>query len=292
MPWLQVRLAITPEQAETYEDALLDMGAVSVTFMDAEDQPIFEPDLGTTPLWSHTHLLALFEAEADLSNLSAHLELITARPMPEHQVELIEDQDWERSWMDNFKPMRFGQRLWIVPSWHAAPEPDAVNLLLDPGLAFGTGTHPTTALCLEWLDGQALAGCSVLDFGCGSGILAIAALLLGAKQAVGTDIDPQALEASRDNAGRNGIAAEQFPLYLPVDLPRQPAEVVVANILAGPLVSLAPQITQLVKPGGRLALSGILAEQAEEVRAAYSDAFALDPTAEKEGWIRISGIRR
>ena len=292
MPWLQVRLAITPEQAETYEDALLDMGAVSVTFMDAEDQPIFEPDLGTTPLWSHTHLLALFEAEADLSNLSAHLELITARPMPEHQVELIEDQDWERSWMDNFKPMRFGQRLWIVPSWHAAPEPDAVNLLLDPGLAFGTGTHPTTALCLEWLDGQALAGCTVLDFGCGSGILAIAALLLGAKQAVGTDIDPQALEASRDNAGRNGIAAEQFPLYLPVDLPRQPAEVVVANILAGPLVSLAPQITQLVKPGGRLALSGILAEQAEEVRAAYSDAFALDPTAEKEGWIRISGIRR
>lgn len=292
MPWLQVRLAITPEQAETYEDALLAMGAVSVTFMDAEDQPIFEPDLGTTPLWSHTHLLALFEAEADLSNLSAHLELITARPMPEHQVELIEDQDWERSWMDNFKPMRFGQRLWIVPSWHAAPEPDAVNLLLDPGLAFGTGTHPTTALCLEWLDGQALAGCSVLDFGCGSGILAIAALLLGAKQAVGTDIDPQALEASRDNAGRNGIAAEQFPLYLPVDLPRQPAEVVVANILAGPLVNLAPQITQLVKPGGLLALSGILAEQAEEVRAAYSDAFALDPTAEKEGWIRISGIRR
>jgi ribosomal protein L11 methyltransferase len=292
MPWLQVRLAITPEQAETYEDALLEVGAVSVTFMDAEDQPIFEPDLGTTPLWSHTHLLALFEADTDADSLIAHLQLLTGGALPGYQLERIEDQDWERSWMDNFQPMRFGRRLWIVPSWHAAPEPQAVNLLLDPGLAFGTGTHPTTALCLEWLDGQELTDCNVLDFGCGSGILAIAALLLGAPQAVGTDIDPQALEASRDNAGRNGIAPERFALYLPADLPPQPAEVVVANILAGPLVALAPQITSLVKPGGRLALSGILAEQAEEVRAAYGDAFALEPTASKEGWVRISGVRR
>ena len=292
MPWLQVRLAITPEQAETYEDALLSVGAVSVTFMDAEDQPIFEPDLGTTPLWSHTHLLALFEADADFDNLAAHLELITGAAMPEHQIERIEDQDWERSWMDNFKPMRFGQRLWIVPSWHAAPDASAVNLLLDPGLAFGTGTHPTTALCLQWLDGQPLEGCTVLDFGCGSGILAIAALLLGARQAIGTDIDPQALEASRDNAGRNGLADEQFDLYMPADLPAEPADVVVANILAGPLVALCGQITSLVKPSGRLALSGILAEQAEEVRAAYSQAFELDPTAEQDGWIRISGKRR
>jgi ribosomal protein L11 methyltransferase len=292
MPWLQVRLAITPEQAATYEDALLEVGAVSVTFMDAEDQPIFEPDLGTTPLWSHTHLLALFEADTDEAALVAHLELLTGGALPEHQIERIEDQDWERSWMDNFQPMRFGRRLWIVPSWHEAPEPDAVNLLLDPGLAFGTGTHPTTALCLEWLDGQELDGCEVLDFGCGSGILAIAALLLGARQAVGTDIDPQALEASRDNATRNGIDPARFPVYLPADLPAKPAEVVVANILAGPLVSLAPQITSLVAPGGRLALSGILAEQAEEVRAAYADAFDLAPTAEKDGWVRISGVRR
>lgn len=292
MPWLQVRLAITPEQAETYEDALLGVGAVSVTFMDAEDQPIFEPDLGTTPLWSHTHLLALFEADVDPANLVAHLELLTGGPLPEHQIERIEDQDWERSWMDNFQPMRFGRRLWIVPSWHAAPEPDAVNLLLDPGLAFGTGTHPTTALCLEWLDGQDLTGRQLLDFGCGSGILAIAALLLGAERAVGTDIDPQALEASRDNAERNGIAPARFPLYLPEALPTEQADVVVANILAGPLVSLAPQITRLVRPGGLLALSGVLAEQADEVRAAYQDAFELDPTAEKDGWVRISGRRR
>lgn len=292
MPWLQVRLAITPEQAGTYEDALLALGAVSVTFMDAEDQPIFEPDLGTTPLWSHTHLLALFEADADLASLAAHLELITSCPLPQHQIERIEDQDWERSWMDNFQPMRFGRRLWIVPSWHAAPEPQAVNLLLDPGLAFGTGTHPTTALCLEWLDGQALADCSVLDFGCGSGILAIAALLLGARLAVGTDIDPQALEASRDNAGRNAIAQERFPLYLPGDLPAGEYDVVVANILAGPLISLAAQLTARVRPGGRLALSGILAEQAEEVSAAYSEAFELDPVAVKDGWTRITGQRR
>ncbi|RRV32765.1 50S ribosomal protein L11 methyltransferase [Stutzerimonas stutzeri] len=292
MSWLQIRLAITPDHAEALEDQLLQLGAVSVTFMDAEDQPIFEPDLNTTPLWSHTHLLALFEADTDPDALLAHLQLLRGGDLPEHQTEVIEDQDWERSWMDNFQPMRFGHRLWIVPSWHAAPEPDAVNLLLDPGLAFGTGTHPTTALCLEWLDAQTLDDRSLLDFGCGSGILAIAGLLLGARQAVGTDIDPQALEASRDNAERNGIAPERFTLYLPEQLPQEPADVVVANILAGPLVSLAQQITALVKPGGRLALSGILAEQADEVRGAYSGAFDLDPSADKDGWVRISGVRR
>ena len=218
--------------------------------------------------------------------------LLTGSPLPEHHSEVIEDQDWERSWMDNFQPMRFGQRLWIVPSWHAAPEPNAVNLLLDPGLAYGTGTHPTTALCLEWLDGQDLTDSNVLDFGCGSGILAIAALLLGAKEAVGTDIDVQALEASRDNAGRNNIAEGKFPLYLPEDLPQVQADVLVANILAGPLVSLAPQLSSLVKPGGRLALSGILAEQGEDVAAAYAKDFELDPIANRDGWVRISGRRR
>lgn len=292
MPWLQLRLAIAPEQAPALEDALLGVGAVSVTFMDAEDQPIFEPDLGTTPLWSHTHLLALFEADVDENDLLAHLQLLTGGELPDYQLERIEDQDWERSWMDNFQPMRFGRRLWIVPSWHAAPEPDAVNLLLDPGLAFGTGTHPTTALCLEWLDAQQLQGLQVLDFGCGSGILAIASLLLGAGQAIGTDIDIQAIEASRDNAGRNGIDPARFPLYLPEQLPNGQADVVVANILAGPLVELAEQIGERVKPAGLLALSGILAEQAEEVRAAYAAQFDLDPTAEKDGWVRITGVRR
>lgn len=292
MPWLQLRLAITPAQADPLEDTLLALGAVSVTFMDAEDQPIFEPDLGTTPLWSHTHLLALFEADTDQTALLESLQSIWQGELPEHQIEDIADQDWERSWMEHFQPMRFGQRLWIVPSWHAAPEPHAVNLLLDPGLAFGTGTHPTTALCLEWLDGQELQGQQLIDFGCGSGILAIAALLLGAEQVVGTDIDTQALEASRDNAQRNQLADARFALYLPEDMPQQPADVLVANILAGPLVKLAPQLTALVKPGGLIALSGILAEQTDQILAAYQEAFQLDPVVDRDGWIRISGRRR
>ncbi len=166
MSWLQVRLALTPAQAETYEDLMLELGAVSVTFMDAEDQPIFEPDLGTTPLWSQTHLLALFEGDTDAEALEQRVQLLANGLV--YEVERLEDQEWERSWMDNFQPMRFGQRLWIVPSWHEAPEPAAVNLLLDPGLAFGTGTHPTTSLCLQWLDGEPVEGRQVLDFGCGS----------------------------------------------------------------------------------------------------------------------------
>ncbi|WP_288435588.1 50S ribosomal protein L11 methyltransferase [uncultured Pseudomonas sp.] len=290
MSWLQVRLALTPAQAETYEDLMLELGAVSVTFMDAEDQPIFEPDLGTTPLWSQTHLLALFEGDTDAAALEQRVQLLANGLV--YEVERLEDQEWERSWMDNFQPMRFGQRLWIVPSWHEAPEPEAVNLLLDPGLAFGTGTHPTTSLCLQWLDGEPVQDLQVLDFGCGSGILAIAALLLGAEHAVGTDIDVQALEASRENANRNGIDPARFPLYLPADLPGEPADVVVANILAGPLVGLAEQITRLTRIGGRLALSGILAEQAEDVRAAYAGCFDLEPTATLDGWVRISGTRR
>lgn len=291
MSWLQLRLAISPDQASDLEDRLLELGAVSVTFMDAEDQPIFEPDLGTTPLWSNTHLLALFEADTDPDTLISHLTLLCGGQLPDYSLEQLEDQDWERSWMDNFQPMRFGQRLWIVPSWHQAPEPEAVNLLLDPGLAFGTGTHPTTALCLEWLDNEPLTGKTLIDFGCGSGILAIAALLLGADQAIGTDIDPQALEASRDNAQRNGISDQRFSLYLPEAMPPQPAAVLVANILAGPLVSLAPQLASLVLPGGRIALSGILAEQTDEILAAYRPWFNLDPVTERDGWIRVSGAR-
>ncbi len=292
MPWLQLRLAITPEQAEPMEDLLLSLGAVSVTYMDAEDQPIFEPDLGTTPLWSHTHLLALFEADTNQQAVLDNLQSIWNNKLPEYQFEELADQNWERNWMEHFHPTRFGQRLWIVPSWHEAPEPDAVNVLLDPGLAFGTGTHPTTALCLEWLDQQVLDGQQVIDFGCGSGILAIAALLLGAQQVTGTDIDIQALEASRENARRNQIDEQRFPLYLPEAMPNTPADVLVANILAGPLVQLAPQLSQLVKSGGRIALSGILAEQTEEILSAYRDSFDLDPVAEQEGWIRVSGVRR
>lgn len=292
MSWIQLRLAIAPQQAPLYEEALSALGALSVTFMDAEDQPIFEPDLGTTPLWRHTHLLALFQAPLDEQALATHLQLLTGAPLPAHEFQTVQDQDWERSWMDNFQPLRFGRRLWVVPSWHRPPEPDAVNLMLDPGLAFGTGTHPTTALCLEWLDSQTLKGASLLDYGCGSGILAVAGLLLGATHAVGTDIDPQALQASRANAQANGIANENLRLYLPEALPKGRFDLLVANILAGPLLSLAPTLAALVRPRGKLALSGILTEQAQQVRAAYGEDFELEPTAEKDGWVRISGQRR
>ncbi len=291
MPWLQLRLAISPEQAEALEDALLGVGAVSVTFMDAEDQPIFEPDLNTTPLWSHTHLLALFEGDADETNLLAHLRLLTGGELPEYQLERIEDQDWERSWMDNFHPMRFGSRLWIVPSWHAAPEPDAVNLLLDPGLAFGTGTHPTTFLCMQWIDQQDFGGKEVIDYGCGSGILGIATLLLGAKKVIGVDIDPQALLATTENAKRNQLPEDAMPVYLPPQCPAVQVDVMLANILAGPLAELAPALSAMTKIGGKLCLSGILSVQAESVMAAYKPWFVFDPIAEQEEWVRLTATK-
>lgn len=294
MSWLQVRLAITPEQATYWEDSLLEVGAVSVTYMDGEDQPIYEPDLGTTPLWSKTHLLALFDAqEHTQASLTKQLQQLNQQQALELHIEQLAEQDWERSWMDNFAPLRFGERLWVVPSWHAAPEPDAVNLLLDPGLAFGTGTHPTTALCLSWLDKHLNEDASVLDFGCGSGILAIASLLLGAQHATCTDIDPQALEATADNAQRNQIDPARLSLYLAQDMPDTlEFDVVLANILAGPLVELATQLTQHTRPGGRLVLSGILADQAEHVRAAYASEFNLEPTQYQEEWVCIAGTRK
>ena len=293
MPWIQLKLNTTGSQAEDLSDALVESGAVSVTFQDTHDNPVFEPLPGETLLWGDTDVIGLYDAETDMAEVVAMLE---QHPLLgagfRHKIEQLEDKDWEREWMDNFHPMRFGERLWICPSWRDVPDPDAVNVMLDPGLAFGTGTHPTTALCLEWLDGQELAGQQVLDFGCGSGILAIAALLLGAREAVGTDIDVQAIEASRDNAQRNGVADEKLALYLPEHMPAMQADVLVANILAGPLVSLAPQLSGLVRPGGLLALSGILAEQGEEVAAAYAADFDLDPIVVRDGWVRISGRRR
>ena len=290
MPWLQVRLAISPEQAETYEDALLEVGAVSVTFMDAEDQPIFEPDLNTTPLWSHTHLLALFEADADPEQVFAHLRLLTGAELPEHQAEVIEDQDWERSWMDNFQPMRFGRRLWIVPSWHEAPEQDAVNLLLDPGLAFGTGTHPTTRMCLRWIaqrgaEGQDLG--RVLDYGCGSGILAIGAAKFGALDIDAVDIDTAAVESTEYNAQANHV---QLRAGLP-DAAQGVYQTVLANILATPLKVLAPLLCAHVAEGGHLVLAGILERQTDELKAAYAPYLQLDVADSEDGWVLMTARR-
>lgn len=288
-----MKINTTGAQAEELGDALIENGAVSVTFQDTHDNPVFEPLPGETRLWGDTDVIGLFDAETEMAFVIAGLEshpLLGAGFV--HKIEQIEDKDWEREWMDNFHPMRFGQRLWICPSWRDVPDPDAVNVMLDPGLAFGTGTHPTTALCLAWLDGLDLAGKTVIDFGCGSGILAIAALKLGAAKAIGIDIDPQAIQASRDNAQRNGVS-ERLSLYLPHEQPDNlSADVVVANILAGPLRELAPLISVLPVAGGHLGLSGVLASQASSVCEAYEAQFALDPVAEKEEWCRITGIRR
>ena len=292
MPWIQKKINTTGAQAEEMGDALLENGAVSVTFQDTHDNPVFEPLPGETRLWGDTDVIGLFDAETEMQDVIAGLSqhpLLGANFL--HKIEQIEDKDWEREWMANFHPMRFGQRLWICPSWRDVPDPSAVNVMLDPGLAFGTGTHPTTALCLSWLDSLDLAGKTVIDFGCGSGILAIAALKLGAAKAIGIDIDPQAIQASRDNAERNGVS-DNLTLYLPHEQPDNlSADVVVANILAGPLRELAPLISVLPKAGGHLGLSGILASQAESVCEAYEQAFVLDPVAEKEEWCRITGTR-
>ncbi|MEH6579213.1 MAG: 50S ribosomal protein L11 methyltransferase [Amphritea sp.] len=297
MPWLQIKLDVLPDNAEQYEDLLLAAGCAAVTFQDREDQPIFEPDLGTTPLWSNTVLSGFFSADHDLEATTlflheSHEQLFPGTPFPQMKAEILEDKDWEREWMDNYHPMQFGKRLWVCPSWKPVPDPDAVNLMLDPGLAFGTGTHPTTALCLEYLDGLPLDDKQVIDYGCGSGILGIAALLLGATNVMAVDIDQQALDASLDNLGRNNIAPNRMQVYLPENTPAMAADLVVANILAGPLVQLAPTLTKLTKTGGQLVLSGLLTQQEDEIREAYSKNFDLDPVAEKEGWIRITGTKR
>ncbi|EGT3621695.1 50S ribosomal protein L11 methyltransferase [Morganella morganii] len=293
MPWIQIRLNSTGADAEAIGDELTETGAVSVTFQDSHDTPIFEPLPGETRLWGDTDVIGLYDAETDMKVVVAQLQqhpLLGENFI--HKIEQIEDKDWEREWMDNFHPMRFGRRLWICPSWREIPDPEAVNVMLDPGLAFGTGTHPTTSLCLEWLDGLDLNGKTVIDFGCGSGILAIAALKLGAKEAIGIDIDPQAIQASRDNAERNDVS-DRLTLYLSDKKPQTlSADVVVANILAGPLRELAPVIGALPQAGGLLGLSGVLATQAEGVADAYRDVFEIDEIAEKEEWCRITATKR
>ncbi len=290
MPWHQITLTTPSNQADALEDTLLELGAVSVTMQDAADVPVLEPLPGETPLWPEVNVVGLFEHDADTDMIDVQLAAQDCAP---GAWTYIEDQDWERAWMDQFHPLQFGARLWIVPSWLNAPDPQAVNILLDPGMAFGTGTHPTTALCMEWLDDAEMLDQRVLDYGCGSGILAIAALKLGASMAWGIDIDPQALTATRDNAARNDIASAQLPTGLPAALPADEIfDVLLANILMGPLIELAPTLTQHVKSGGRLVLSGLLAEQAAGVMAAYAGNFTFDPPALKDGWARLSAIKR
>lgn len=287
MAWVQFICHTSPDKAEALSEALSECGAAAVTFEDEADQPIYEPDLGETPLWADTRLTALFDAENSEQSV---LDMLAAMlpEVPRFRVEAVEDKDWEREWMANFQPIQFGDKLWIVPSWHKAPDEQAVNILLDPGLAFGTGTHATTALCLNWLDQADLKGKYVIDYGCGSGILAIAAALLGAERVIGVDTDPQALEATRENARRNGVEVEA---YLPGNCPDEPCDLLLANILAGPLQNLAPRFANLCKPSTQLVLSGILQSQADEVAESYAPWFMMQPAVSREDWVRLTGER-
>jgi len=291
MGWLQLSLVVDQDQALLIEPLLESLGALSVTFGDAADEPVLEPPLGSTRLWTHTRITGLFSDSENAERLRSRIaDVVDPALASRLQAQHIDDRAWEQAWMDDFHPMRFGKRLWIRPSGHRVDAARAVVLDLDPGLAFGTGTHPTTALCLEWLDGAQLQGLDALDFGCGSGVLAVAALKLGARLAIGVDRDPQALLASEDNARKNHVL-ERLQLHLPKALPKTRCDLVLANILAEPLIELAPRLARLTRPGGTLVLSGILQQQAAEVRAAYALDFVMTETREREGWVLLAARR-
>ncbi|MBL1277102.1 MAG: 50S ribosomal protein L11 methyltransferase [Ectothiorhodospiraceae bacterium] len=296
MPWLQLTFETTPEDADSFSDLLSETGANAVTFLDSADQPLYEPPVGETPLWSRTRIIGLFDAGTDMGAVLSQISAaITPNKLPDHRISPLEDKDWVREWMENFKPMSFGERLWIVPSWTPAPHPDAVNILLDPGLAFGTGTHPTTDLCLQWLDKHGAEhdaeNKEVIDYGCGSGILAVAAAKLGAGHVWAVDNDPQALTATKDNADKNGVA-EHITAVLPGALPHVQTPLLLANILAQPLMEFAERFSTLVIPGGHIVLSGILIDQAEQVTASYTPWFDMDEPKIKDEWVRLSGRRK
>lgn len=289
--WRQLAATVAQSLAEDVSDWFIAQGALSVSLDDAGDQPLFEPPPGETPLWNLTRVTGLFEEEAVPEGLEQFARLVFGAQIVGWSDSTLDDQVWERAWMEHFQPMQFGKRLWICPSGYEPPEPSAVNILLDPGLAFGTGTHPTTALCLRWLDSLTFDGETVLDFGCGSGILAVAALRLGASAAIGIDIDPQALIATRDNALKNGVEDRLSCLDATANA-SQTCDVVVANILAGPLMELSSRILGHLKPGGKLALSGILEDQAASVRSAYETLVTFEPDEILDGWVILKGTRK
>ncbi len=291
MPFLQLVMDLDGCDPSAAEDACFARGALAVTLEDGGDDPVLEPAPGSTPLWQQVRLSALYEAGTDAITLAAALARDLGLPAGRLRCAELADRAWEREWLKDFRPMRFGRRLWICPGGQAAPDPDALVLELDPGLAFGTGTHPTTALCLEWLDGAEVAGRTVLDFGCGSGVLALGALRLGAVAAHAVDIDPQALLATRENARRNRLESP-----LTVELAGTPGDgawdIVLANILAGPLVDLAPRLAAATRPGGAIVLAGLLARQAADVAAAYRTWFHMGLFAARQDWVVLEGRKR
>jgi len=289
---MQQLILLTSEQrAESIGDILFGLDAVSVTFQDAGDNPIFEPEHNTMPLWEQTYVIGLFQPEVDLEGIIKLVQRIAGlNEKPEYRIEAVPDRDWERAWMDEFKPMKFGDKLWFVPSWTSPPDPQAVNINLDPGLAFGTGTHQTTALCLEWLATHDIKEKTVIDYGCGSGILAIAAAKLGAKTIWAVDIHPQALEASLENAKNNQVE-QLINICHPDDLPELSADLLIANILAEPLLSLAPKFANLVSNQGNIILSGILKEQADSITQTYQQWFTMQEPRVQDEWCLIAGSR-
>ncbi len=294
MTWHQLSIHITRDQAEPLEQLLLAQGSVSVTLQDAGDEPVFQLDRDSIPLWQQIVVTALFDSaqQASQAQMSAVAQMQAyGLSTADTRIDVLPDTDWERAWMSDFKPLQFGRRLWVCPSWSEVPDPSAVNIMLDPGLAFGSGTHPTTALCLAWLDAQPLKGKRLIDYGCGSGILAIAAALLGAEPVIAVDNDPQALIACNNNRAMNNISSESLTAWLPGEHPEEPADFLVANILSGPLQSLTPVLTRLVRPGGRILLSGVLSDQTRDIINSYQSGFRMsEPVLDKE-WVRIEGTR-
>jgi len=294
MPWLQLRCDADAVNAEALSDALMEAGALSAGIEDAdagtpEETPQFgEPGMDIAAAWEHSRVVALFEADADPGAVLAACCAELGLPTPAFTLEDVAEQNWVQLTQAQFEPIRVSDRLWIVPSWHESPSPDAINLILDPGMAFGTGSHPTTRLCLEWLERYVTAGCSLLDYGCGSGILAIAAARLGASPVTGVDIDPLAVEAAKANAERNSVVAAFADSREPI---AGQFDILIANILANPLKALAPGLAAHVRPGGWLALSGILVEQEEELMEIYSPWFAMAVADRREGWVCLEGRR-
>lgn len=295
MPWQSVTLAATADEAERLSDALMEAGALSVSIEDAAagtiaEAPIFgEPGMPADELWRDNKVLALFAQTADVATILADAAHAADFTIPPYQIEHVAEQDWVRLTQAEFDPIRISERLWIIPSWHAAPDSAAINLKLDPGLAFGTGSHPTTRLCLQWLDSHIAGGERVLDYGCGSGILAIAALKFGAGCAYGVDIDSQAVITAQANARDNAVQAD---FYLPDATPDVAADIVIANILTNPLLALAPLLANACRDNGRIVLSGILLEQADKVIAVYSDWFDIQLWRAEEGWACLAGTKR
>ena len=297
MPWLTLIVDTDAEHAEALSDALLELGALSVDLLDADadtpdEQAIFgEPGEPPPGVWQHNRVSALFNDDLDVSAiLRKAAGSVGLGQLPEYRIETLADNDWVRLTQSQFDPIRISQRLWIVPTWHTPSDPAAVNIVLDPGLAFGTGSHPTTRLCLRWLDNNLQGGESVLDYGCGSGILAIAALKLGAAHAVGIDVDSQAVTASRDNAAANRVENVRF--YQPDSAPQGIHDLVVANILTNPLRMLAPLLANATRQGGQIVLSGILEEQAQDVKNIYQQWFDLNAPIFEDGWACLSGRKR